>query len=427
MLLVEDRENQISSSTEANKSPFVYLLGAESLIIMSYLFLVSIICILFLSGTVATYLGIENTVTFAYTPFVVYFLVHLRRFRWSHVTKLMVVVIGFAVFAYVFRLIGLEQDYFRNYLTFLVFPMLLAIDLENEGVHRLSLLKKTLVVFFIIECGIAIYEKWTGTYIFYDPTSFLTSHQLQYYSIEDWEFRSSGLFAHPLMNAMIVCVIMSFILISNMHMKYKLILFALGYASLWCFNARGAIIVSSVLMVPYLLRSLYQSNIKKKAWIYAAFILFSVIFVQQLLTTSLGGRLLAGEGGLIDGSSQARIDVFKFYEYITSFQLWLGDPNLYLYVKEMLHAGGVENGIVTIILREGIVFTVIILLLLLRVQLKQTSFLGRYTKLFLFAVFYIIGVMNPNLASSLPWTFWILGFYGFVGVDKHSWLKNERE
>ena len=100
---------------------------------------------------------------------------------------------------------------------------------------------------------------------------------------------------------------------------------------------------------------------------------------------------------------------------------------MYLYVKEMLHAGGVENGIVTIILREGIVFTVIILLLLLRVQLKQTSSLDRYTKLFLFAVFYIIGVMNPNLASSLPWTFWILGFYGFVGVDKHSWLKYERE
>lgn len=381
---------------------------------------------MFLSGTVATYLRIENTVTFAYAPFVVYFLVHLRRFRWSHVTKLMIVVICFAVFAYVFRLIGLEQDYFKSYLTFLVFPMLLAIDLENEGGQRLSLLRKSLVVFFIIECGIAIYEKWTGTYIFYDPTSFLTSQQLQYYSIEDWEFRSSGLFSHPLMNAMIVCVVLSFILISNMQMKYKLLLFALGYASLWCFNARGAIIASSVLMVPYLLRSLYQSNIKKKAWLYAAFILFSVIFVQQLLTTSLGGRLLADDGGLVDGSTQARLDVFTFHEYITSFQLWLGDPDLYLYVKEMLHAGGVENGLVTIILREGIFFTVIILLLLLRVQLKQTSFLDKYTKLWLFAIFYIIGVMNPNLASSLPWTFWILGFYGFVGADKHSWLKNKR-
>lgn len=342
-------------------------------------------------------------------------------------TKLMVVVIGFAVFAYVFRLIGLEQDYFKSYLTFLVLPMLLAIDLENESGRRLSLLRKALLVFFIIECGIAIYEKWTSTYIFYDPTSVLTSHQLRYYSIEDWEFRSYGLLGHPLMNAMIVCVVMSFILTSNMQIKYKMSLFALGYASLWCFNARGAIIVSSVLMVPYLLRSLYQSNIKKKAWIYAAFILCSVIFVQLLLTTSLGGRLLAGEGRLIDGSSQARIDVFTFYEYITSFQLLFGDPNLYLYVKEMLHAGGVENGIVTIILREGIVFTVIILLLLLRVQLKQTSFLDRYKKLLLFAIFYIIGVMNPNLASSLPWTFWILGFYGFVGVEKHSWLKNERE
>ena len=50
-------------------------------------------------------------------------------------------VVIFAAFAYVFRLLGLGQDYFKNYLTFLVFPILISIDLESEDSKRLSVLE----------------------------------------------------------------------------------------------------------------------------------------------------------------------------------------------------------------------------------------------------------------------------------------------
>lgn len=370
---------------------------------------------MFLSSSFATYLGIVNTVTFAYTPFLIYFVVRHPRVTKSPLTRWMFCVVLFAAFAYAFRFIGLGQDYFKNYLTFLVFPMLISIDMENERLQRLNALKRGLLIFFVIECGVAIYEKMTETYLFYDPMATLTASQLEYYvSPEDWEFRSYAFFAHPLMNAMIVCVIMSFILTSGMRMKHKLLLFMLGYTSLWCFNARGATIVTSVFMIPYLLQSLHKTRMKNKQWIYLAFASFAIVFIWLVFTTSLGGRLLGGETELMDGSAQTRVDVFSFYHFITPVQLWFGSPDLYMYVMEKLNAGGVENGVITMILREGILFTIIILMLLFHIQRQQIAKIGKYTRLWLLSIFYIIGTMNPALSSALPWTFWMLSYYAFV-------------
>lgn len=388
---------------------------------MFYLFVISIFFIMFLSSSFATHLGIVNTVTFAYTPFLIYFVARHPRVTKSPLTRWMFCVVLFAAFAYAFRFIGLGQDYFKNYLTFLVFPMLISIDMENERLQCLNALKSCLLFFFVIECGVAIYEKMTETYLFYDPMATLTASQLEYYvSPEDWEFRSYAFFAHPLMNAMIVCVIMSFILTSGMRMKHKLLLFMLGYTSLWCFNARGATIVTSVLMIPYLLLSLYRSKMKNKKWIYFALSVFAIVFSWLVFTTSLGGRLLGGDE-LMDGSAQTRVDVFAFYLFLTPIQLWFGSPDLYLYVMRKLEAGGVENGVITMILREGIVFTIIILMLLFHIQRLQIAKFGKYIGWWHLAIFYIIGTMNPALSSALPWTFWMLSYYAFVvGVPAAS-------
>ena len=112
---------------------------------MYYLFIISILFILFLSSSFATYLGIANTVTFAYTPFLCYFVAKHPKISKNSLTRWMFGVVIFAAFAYVFRLLGLGQDYFKNYLTFLVFPILISIDLESEDSKRLSVLRKLLL------------------------------------------------------------------------------------------------------------------------------------------------------------------------------------------------------------------------------------------------------------------------------------------
>lgn len=370
---------------------------------------------MFLSSSLAGYLGIANTVTFAYTPFLVYYIARQSKISKNSLTRWMFLVILFAAMAYVIRFLALDQDYLKNYLTFLVFPMLISIDLENEDSEHLNLLRKCLLIFFIVECGVAIYEKLAGACLFYNPLAALSTEEIEYYvSPEDWEFRSYAFFEHPLMNAMIVCVVMSFILVSEMEFKYKLLLFILGYTSLWCFNARGATIVTSVLMIPYLLLILHRSNMKNKQWIYLAIAAFGVIFVWLVFTTSFGGRLLSRDTELMDGSAQTRVDVFSFYHFLTSKQFWFGDSASYLYVMNKLQAGGVENGVITLVLREGVLCTVIILSLLFYIQRMQLVYLNKYTRWWLLVIFYVIGIMNPNLSSALPWTFWMLSYYAFV-------------
>ena len=382
---------------------------------MYYLVVISIFFIMFLSSSLAGYLGIANTVTFAYTPFLVYYIARQSKISKNSLTRWMFLVILFAAMAYVIRFLALDQDYFKNYLTFLVFPMLISIDLENEDSEHLNLLRKCLLIFFIVECGVAIYEKLAGACLFYNPLAALSTEEIEYYvSPEDWEFRSYAFFEHPLMNAMIVCVVMSFILVSEMEFKYKLLLFILGYTSLWCFNARGATIVTSVLMIPYLLLILHRSNMKNKQWIYLAIAAFGVIFVWLVFTTSFGGRLLSRDTELMDGSAQTRVDVFSFYHFLTSKQFWFGDSASYLYVMNKLQAGGVENGVITLVLREGVLCTVIILSLLFYIQRMQLVYLNKYTRWWLLVIFYVIGIMNPNLSSALPWTFWMLSYYAFV-------------
>lgn len=376
---------------------------------------------MFLSSSLARYLGIANTVTFAYTPFLVYYVVRQSKISKNSLTRWMFLVILFAAMAYVIRFLALDQDYFKNYLTFLVFPMLISIDLENEDSEHLNLLRKCLLIFFIVECGVAIYEKLAGACLFYNPLAALSTEEIEYYvSPEDWEFRSFAFFEHPLMNAMIVCVVMSFILVSEMEFKYKLLLFILGYTSLWCFNARGATIVTSVLMIPYLLLNLHRSNMKNKQWIYLAIAAFGVIFVWLVFTTSFGGRLLSRDTELMDGSAQSRVDVFSFYHFLTSKQFWFGDSASYLYVMTKLQAGGVENGVITLVLREGVLCAVIILSLLFYIQRMQLVYLNKYTRWWLLVIFYVIGTMNPNLSSALPWTFWILSYYAFIDKNISS-------
>lgn len=316
-----------------------------------------------------------------------------------------------AVFVFVKYLIG--QDYFKIYLCFLGFPMMVAMCLQSETPLRINMLRKLILLFFIVECGLAIYEKNTGTNLFHEEIDDIMLQQQMYNQQEEWQFRSSSMWGHPLANAMIVSVFMSFIAISRLSLKSKISLLLLGYVSLWCFNARGATIVSSVIIMPVLLYQVHRSKMQYKKWIYLLLFLIFCYLANILLTTSLGGRIFSGER-LIDGSAQTRLDVINFIRFISMEDLFLGSPDLYLFMTNKLQAGGVENGIITMILSHGIIITIIVLFCLFRFQYGLLSpFYTRKETFWLLSVFYIIGIMNPNLASPVQWTFWILCYFVF--------------
>ena len=127
----------------------------------------------------------------------------------------------------------------------------------------------------------AIFERIIGeTIIGYNSGTI----QLNIETTGIFEFRSTALWAHPLANALIVSVLMSYFLVSNLKLKYKLSLWVLGYVAILCFNTRGSIIGNALILLVYLSYSSFFSKRTKDAtrveFIIAVILLSMVIGVQ---------------------------------------------------------------------------------------------------------------------------------------------------
>lgn len=96
--------------------------------------------------------------------------------------------------------------------------------------------KKILYLAYIIECSIAIIERLFISHVFkYEKIGI---------QVPIGDFRSIGLYGHPLQNALIVLIFVNFILIYENDNKKKYIMAFFGLIAIFCFNARAAIVIS---------------------------------------------------------------------------------------------------------------------------------------------------------------------------------------
>ena len=283
--------------------------------------------------------------------------------------------------------------------------MIASMSFDSLTRKELILLRKVVIFFFITECGLAIVE-WILKINFFLYEG-LSGVWFEF-------FRSTSLMGHPLANAQIIAVFMTFIVVSDFKKKIvQILLFFLGYVSLFCFSTRGAILVITVFTAPYFLWKINKTTPKNRKWIikFGIFCMFCIL-IYLIIYTPLGGRLTGME--LMDQSGKSRLDVLYFYNYYdTTDQILWGHPGLYNYIMGRLGESGVENGIICLILEYGIIFAIIMLLLLFRFQFHKLSVYSKFEKWLLLSVFYIIGTMNPNLAQPVQWTMWIFAYYAF--------------
>ena len=291
-----------------------------------------------------------------------------------------------------------------------IIPMLLSICYENFTRKDLTLLLRSIIIFYITECCLSIVE-WVLKRNFFVFQDWILE------AISNWEkyeglFRSSSLLGHPLSNAQVVAVFMTFIAVSNFKRKdVQIILFFLGYVSLFCFGARGATLVVTVFTVPYFIWKINKTTPSSKKWIIKLAVLcLFFVFGYGIIQTSLGDRLLRGE--LMDNSSQTRIDVFQFRNYQTQEDFLWGREDATVYMSEV-HNFPVENGVIAILIEYGIILTIPLLTLLFLFQYRKLFIYSKFEKWLLLAVFFIIGSLNPNLTYTIQWTMWINAYYAF--------------
>ncbi|MGQ7945104.1 hypothetical protein [Flavobacterium sp. WC2509] len=388
---------------------------------MKYLLFVGILIYMFLTTTVAVKIGIKEVGT--YSSFILAILFFIKLI--GDVNNLLIAKFNeefrIILLALVIIVIKISLGQFiqiQSVLFFFLIPMILSIILGTENKSNKRVIQYLILVFFIVECFLAIYERVFFTNIFSEG-----AESFEYFG-EDWNFRSTALLGHPLNNALCISTIMGFIVISSIKIHYKMLLLILGFISLLCFNARGATLIWICLAVIYIISLVTAKKTKNGIrFLLLVFLLASAYFISlAVVNYGLGGRLvnekISGE------SSQARVDVFKAFTYIDENEFWLGNSEKYLPIMHKLGAGGIENSYIVFIINYGIV---LFIFLCIAYYFWFKRFLKLYTlfnKFIILSSFLLVGSTNNGLIDSEPWGFLILGFYCFPIIEKKQ--KNNR-
>jgi len=262
-----------------------------------------------------------------------------------------------------------------------------------DGVRRIMLLM------FAVNCVFAIYERLFMHNVF---SMQLIYRYMEFSQTDPGTFRSSALLGHPLTNALITSIIMSFITVSALKRVYKSILLLLGFFALVCFNARGATVISGLFTFIYLGQKFFSRYEPDKSRIQIAIFFIALTAMLFLLfSNGFGGRFFES-AWKNDASILSRIKVWKLFEDISVESLLFGLENVKGYARSILGTFHVENWLLLSILQIGIVPTLLFIVLYVPIFRYFLVPFTRFQSIFLMGTFISVASTNNSLASGVP-------------------------
>lgn len=279
-------------------------------------------------------------------------------------------------------------------------PILVYIAFRSlEKPKNILTYKSILYIGYLFECCISIAERILHMHFF------KWQEDIEYALIDFdvTEFRSFGLFGHPLQNAVVVEVFILFILIYERNIKRKYFLAILGVVAIFCFNTRAAIVMSSVSVAFYTLYWVRTErvSIHVKMALLIAFVAISA-FVYHMFTQGLIGGRLSSMGLYDEDSAGVRIEVWNIFNYyeLKDFVFGISEKEL-VFLKSRLGLIAVENFWFNWMLTYGVVFVVGLVLFYIPVFKKIFSGTSLFTSMFLTIPFITLASTNPSLAVSI--------------------------
>ena len=206
-------------------------------------------------------------------------------YRHRHIVQIYIIVVC---------LIGVmypEFFHFHN-LFRMIAPLVIVGSINANDVSKLRPLAFIFICFFYANALIAVYERATLTRLLDVPMdNDILVHQMEVASTElgDDSFRAFALLGHPLTNANIMAY-WSFMLFycGLLSSKQNIVAFVLGIISLFCFNARGASLLSLFMSIPIIITIIREKS--KYKIITFLIIAIAVIYFISFFN-SFGGRL----------------------------------------------------------------------------------------------------------------------------------------
>lgn len=374
------------------------------------LFVVAIV--LLLGSNVLTYFGYDEKtfqllmVVLALIPSLIY------RHRWTR-NQSQVLLIAFVVLFSMYKLWTDRGEGTRALtLTILGAPVLItAFPLVNRKTlflksHFWEKAFKVFIAAYLLEVLTAILERIIGHPI-WGWHSLNSNITIQ--SIGVMEFRCTGMYGHPLYNALMVSTAMAFLLISELKPKIKFALWGIGYIAVLCFNARGSIIGNAILLGVYILSTFFMNRRMADSTKISVFVSGALmIAIAYFLISSglVGGRL---SNLFNDGNAQGRIDSAVFITKVPLQNYLFGLTHKeykFLLLRNGLNA--TENFWIDYLLRYGLIFLLCYCVLYFFYLKREFEFYKFFDKFFVTLTFLLIASTNNSLSTSFVALFYFL-------------------
>lgn len=378
------------------------------------IFLFCILIAILFNNFMGASLGISSLVLTTSGPLFLWCICYIFKNKMckDKIYKNSLLLIFFSFIIIIFKIILRQPLFVRECIIFIMIPSLFVITFKSLSARHIKYIQVVTLILFVLECGLSIIERIQQKVYFADDSLYSVINKDQ----DVWSFRSSALFGHPIANSMVVLLMTTFIIFSNLKERTKLILATLSIVAQLCFNTRAGIILTVIILLPFLYEKLKRKSFISKLILFIIIGSVAISIVSLMEKYEVGGRLLnIGNGSLFDDSSSlARLDAFEFYKYLTSSELLWGDMGLYDRLLITMSLAGIENGYIAICLKYGLVFGCVLVILLLRLHISMLS--QKYTKWQIFWVLLAIygyGMTNPHLSNSTIWYIFIFSYFAF--------------
>ena len=283
----------------------------------------------------------------------------------------------------------------------------IVLTLDRRSTNHLKII---LIVFFIVECLLSIFERQIGINFF--PNTVDDYYLQMVEQGQEWQFRSNSLLGNPLFNANFVSFVLCLLLCCDkIHVLFRYLLSVLGLFAILGFNARGAMIVTTVLVIYKLYRIIKdQNNDTYKFLLYAIIVSSFYYAIDFVVNSDWGGRLIQDE--LMDGSAQARLVFTDYLEEISlvSFPSWVSNTN-----KS-------ENSFLFILISWGIFIGSFLIYFVIRYFWSNIKPYQREVRYILLLSSIGIGSLNNNLAGPglfIWFLMYIIVFRNELALNKH--------
>lgn len=295
----------------------------------------------------------------------------------------------------------------------LLIPVLFSLCLGVLDGKSLLKIRSLVLAFFVLNSCLAISERIFTFHLFYPYTDV---------DLDGSGFRSTALQNHPLNNALITLLVMSFVLISNMKRIYQYLLMMLGLVAIISFGSRsslaGFLLVIFVFVLKSFVNNTSSSSVSSRISLLTTMVIGFGGVYYFFIDSPFAERLI--NHSHFDDSADVRIQVFQVFGMLdTQKLLWGASADDIESIKNMIQIGVIENFWIIWIMRFGLIFTFLLLYFFVKFLFTRLHRFSLFDKIVTLILFLGVASTNNSLDSTT-------GVVSFFVICSHVFPKERR-